>query len=132
MKKKCDYLNGRLSSVHSRFRQENSHHAGEVGKFKSVIGRLEKDLEVARETDATRYREFEAFKDDVVDGNVEVSEIVFSNLLDRLARNHPTMDLSSYTLERISGMLALEDVVSCFPTPSPFVAHFLEAFPIIT
>ena len=77
-----------------------------------------------------KYRESQAFKNDVANGSVEIFEIFFS-LLDKLACDYLTMDLSSYTLAGILRMLAHEDVGSCPPTHGPLVAHSLEALPII-
>ena len=138
LKKKCDDLNATLSYVPSRLRQETSHHVGEVKKFKSLIGRLKEDLahvqrdiKVTKKIAVAEYREFEAIKDDVADGSAESSKIVFSSLFDRLAHDHLTMDLSSYTLARILGMPILQDIGSCPPTPGQLVGHSLKALPII-
>ena len=44
---------------------------------------------------------------EIADGSVAASKIVFSSLLDRLAHDHPTLYLSSYTLEDVLGVPTL-------------------------
>ena len=72
-------------------------------KFKSIICRLEEDfaraqreLEAAKETTMAEYKEFEVYKEDFVDGNLEATKIDFNSLYDKLAGNHLSMDLSCF------------------------------------
>ena len=108
LKKKYNDLNVTLSSIHSKLRQETSHHASEVEKFKFIVGglkedpaRVQRELEVTSETTVVENKEFEAFKDDLADGSEEAIEIVFTCLLNRLARDHPAMELSFYNFTGI-------------------------------
>ena len=101
LKKKNDDLNVALSVVHRKLRQESSLRISEVKKFKSVIGRLEeefacapRELEVSKEIAMATYKESKAYKADLVDGNIEATEIGFNCLYNMLAIDHLTMDLS--------------------------------------
>ena len=59
---------------------------------------------------------------DIGDGSAATSEIVFSSLLDWLACDHPSLDLSSYTLKDDLGIPILEGATSYPPTFGPLVA----------
>ena len=77
------------------------------------------------------YRESKAFQLEIIDGSAAALEIAFSNLLDRLAHDHLTLDLSSYILEDVLGVFALEGATSCPPTSSSLIAQSPKARPFI-
>ena len=127
-----------MSSIHSKLRHETSSHANEVEKLKSVINRLKEDLahtkrdfEIARESAVVEYRESEAFLDDVANGCAKAFEIVFASLIIMLARDHPALNLSSYTLEKVLRASIFKDVGSCPPTLGTLVTQSQDALSII-
>ena len=48
-----------------------------------------------------------------------------------MARDHPTLDLSSYTLAKFFRAPTSKDVGSCLFTPGLLVAHSSNALPIV-
>ena len=80
-----------------------------------------------------KYKESEAYKADLADGNIEATKISFNCLYHRLASDHLSMDLSCYTLAELLEVPAFEDDVpfACPPTLDPSIIHSSKTFPTI-
>ena len=88
---------------------------------------------VAKETIVEEYKESAAYSADLVDGNVEATEIGFTCFYNRLACDHSTMDLSCYTLIELLEASTLKDDTpsACPSTLSPSDLNCSEILPVI-
>ena len=107
-------------------------------QFRSTVRKLEKDLsctqkglKIVKEAVIAEFRHSEAFEMEIADGCVTASEIAFFSLFDRLAHDHFTLDLFSYTLEDVMGVPAPKGATSYPPTPDHLIAYSPEVFLII-
>ena len=80
----------------------------------------------------TEYRESEAYKADLIDGNLEATKIGFNCLYHRLVSDHPSIDLLCYPLAKLLKVPIPDDDITstCLPTSGPSV-HSSEALLII-
>ena len=69
----------------------------------------------------------------MVEYKADPTKIAFNCLYNRLAYDHPTMDLSCYTLVELLKVFTLKDDTpsTCPPTPSPSNVHSSKTLPII-
>ena len=102
-----------------------------VCKLENDLSRAQKGLKIAKEAVIAEFRHSEAFEMEIADGSATVSEIAFFSLLNRLAHDHFTLDLSSYTLEDVMGVPAPKGATSYPPTPDHLIAYSPEVFLII-
>ena len=90
-------------------------------------------LRSPKKTAMVEYKESDAYKANLANGNVEATEIDFNCLYNRLASDHPTMHLSCYTLAKLLEVSTPEDDMpsGCPPTPSTSIVHSLKTLLII-